>query len=125
MSSHAGISACRGVSSASAGMTPSSFCRANVLLALRVPAVGELPRVLVGPLLAARGAARGSRPGAKYTKNGLSGISAFCVPDPADRVIGEVLGEVVALLGRRRRLDRGRAVVSAGSHWLFSPPMKP
>jgi hypothetical protein len=30
MSSHAGISSARSVSSASGGITPSSFCRANV-----------------------------------------------------------------------------------------------
>ena len=59
-------------------------------------------------------------------KNGLSGISAFCCRTQPHGAVGEVLGEVVALL-RGRRAARPGVVpsYSAGSHWLFSPPMKP
>ena len=77
MSSQAGISSGRGVSSASAGMTPSSFCRAKVSLAERVPAVVELPLYLSDHSFGTWCGAWVA-PGAKYTKNGLSGISAFC-----------------------------------------------
>ena len=45
-------------------------------------------------------------PGAKYMKKGLSGISDFCWRTQRDRLVGHVLGEVVALLRRLRRLDR-------------------
>ena len=48
------------------------------LLAQRVPALVELALVLVGPLRRARGAGAWVAPGAKYMKNGLSGMSAFC-----------------------------------------------
>ena len=64
-------------------------------------------------------------PGAKYTKNGLSGINAFCWRTqliawsarssvrwyPSSGVAGGSTGVVPSY--------------SAGSHWLFSPPMNP
>jgi hypothetical protein len=77
MSSQAGISACRSVSSASAGTTPSSFCLAKVSSRSRSQPWAKLPwyrsihsvDTWWGAWVA---------PGAKYMKNGLSGISAFC-----------------------------------------------
>jgi hypothetical protein len=39
-------------------------------------------------------------------KNGLSGISDFCWPTPCDRLVRQVLGQVVALLRRLRWVDR-------------------
>ena len=62
MSSQAGISAWRGVSTASGGMTPEFLLPLEGDLALLVPAVRELALVLVDPLLSARGAARAWRP---------------------------------------------------------------
>src|SRR5215213_6872890 len=44
-------------------------------------------------------------------KNGLSGMSDFLLARPLDRLVGHVLGEVVALLRRRLGLDRRRALV--------------
>ena len=77
MSSQAGISSWRGVSSASAGITPSSFWRANVPSRSASQPSSNSPLYLsahsVGTWCGACVA-----PGAKYMKNGLSGISAFC-----------------------------------------------
>ena len=77
ISSQAGISSGRSVSSASAGMTPSAFWRANVSLRSSSQPSSNAPLYLsdhsVGTWCGACVA-----PGAKYMKNGLSGISAFC-----------------------------------------------
>ena len=62
------------------------------------------------PTPRARGAARGS-PRREVDEERLVGHERLLLADPADRAVGEVLGEVVALLGRRGRLDRGRALV--------------
>ena len=98
------------VSSASAGMTPSFFCRANVSSRSLSQPWSNLPLYLSAHSLGTWCGACVA-PGAKYMKNGLSGISAFCWRDPVDRLVGHVLDEVVALFGRLRRLDRRRALV--------------
>ena len=110
MSSHAGISSWRAVSSASAGMTPSSFWRANVRSRCASQPSSNLPGVLVGPLLrhVVRRVGRARR---EVDEERLVRHQRLLLADPADRPVGQVLGEVVALLGRRRRLDRRRAVV--------------
>ncbi|CKS65492.1 Uncharacterised protein [Mycobacterium tuberculosis] len=79
MSSHAGISACRAVSWQSAGITPSSFCRAKVSSRSASQPTSKRPRYLSAH---SRGTWWGAwvAPGAKYTKNGRSGASAFCCP---------------------------------------------
>ncbi len=77
MSSHAGISACRGVSSASAGMTPSSFWRAKVRSRCTSHPSANLPAYLSAHSLGTWCGACVA-PGAKYTKNGRSGIRDFC-----------------------------------------------
>ncbi len=100
----------RGVSSASAGMTPSSFWRANDPLALDVPAVVESALVLVGPLLGDV-VGRMGRAGREVDEERAIGHQRLLLPDPVRRPVREVLGEVVALLGRGRRLDRRRALV--------------
>ena len=110
MSSQAGISSWRAVSSASAGMTPSSFCRAKVRLPLRVPAVVEPAGVLVDPLLGDV-VRRVGGPRGEVHEERLVGHQRLLLVDPADRPVGEVLGEVVPLLRRRRRLHRRRALV--------------
>ena len=77
MSSQAGISSCRGVSSASAGMTPSSFCRANVRSRCTSQPSANFPAYLSAHSFGTWCGACVA-PGAKYTKNGRSGISDFC-----------------------------------------------
>ena len=77
MSSHAVISAWRAVSSVSAGMTPSSFWRANVRSRWTSQPSSNCPAYLSAHSLGTWCGACVA-PGAKYTKNGLSGINAFC-----------------------------------------------
>ena len=113
MSSHAGISAWRAVSSQSSGMTPSFFCRAKVSSRSLSQPWSNLPLYLSAHSLGTWCGACVA-PGAKYTKNGLSAASAFCWRDPGDRLVGHVRHEVVALFGRLLRLDRRRAFVERG-----------
>ncbi len=65
-----------GASLVPAGTMPSLIWRASVLLAQRVPALVELSLVLRDPLLRDVGGAWVAS-GAKYMKNGRSGVSAF------------------------------------------------
>ena len=110
MSSQAGISSCRAVSSASAGTTPSSFCRVEDLLAQRVPALVEATLVLVRPL--GRHVVRGVRRArCEVHEERLVGHERLLLARPLDRLVGHVLGEVVALLRRLLRLHRRRALV--------------
>ena len=79
-------------------------------LALLVPAVGELALVLVDPLLRhvmrrVGGARR------EVDEERLVGQQRFLLARPGDRLVGQVLGEVVALGWRLGRLDRRRALV--------------
>ena len=77
MSSQAGISSCRTVSSASPGTTPSSFWRARISSRNLSQPSSKRPLYLsdhsVGTWCGAWAA-----PGAKYMKKGLSGMSDFC-----------------------------------------------
>ena len=110
MSSQAGISSCRAVSSASGGTTPSSFCRSRISSRKRVPALVEAALVLVRPLR--RHVVRSvRRPRGEVHEEGLVGHQRLLLAHPLDRLVGHVLGEVVALLGRLLRLDRRRALV--------------
>ena len=79
-------------------------------LALRIPAVVELALVLVRPLLRhmVRCVRRTRR---EVDEERLVRHQRLLLADPAHTVVREILGEVVALLRRRRRLDRCRAVV--------------
>ena len=76
MSSYAGISAWRSVSSASGGITPSSFWRANVSSRRRSQPSSKRPLYLSAHSLGTWCGACVA-PGAKYMKNGLSPASAF------------------------------------------------
>ena len=89
-------------------------------LPLRVPAVVELALVPVGPLLGdvVRGM-RGSR--REVHEERLVGHQRLLLPHPAHGPVGEILGEVVALLRRRGRLDRCRAVIQAPDPTGCSP----
>ena len=73
-------------------------------LAQRVPAVVELPLVLVRPF---RPHVMGRVGGARRVvhEEGLVGHQRLLLGDPVDGVVGHVLGEVVALLGRPVGLD--------------------
>ena len=73
-------------------------------LAVGVPAVVELALVPVRPLLGhvVRGVRRTE---AQVQVERLVRVDLLGVGDELDRPVDEVLGEVVALLGRRRRLD--------------------
>ena len=75
------------------------------LLAVGVPAVVELAGVPVGPLLG-HVVRRVGRAEAQVQVEGLVGVDLPEVGDELDRLVDQVLGQVVALLGRPRRLDR-------------------
>ena len=77
MSSQAGISSWRGVSCASGGITPSSFWRANVRSRSASQPSSNWPAYLSAHSFGTWCGACVA-PGAKYMKNGLSGISDFC-----------------------------------------------
>ena len=77
MSSQAGISSGRAVSSASGGIDAQLLLAREGLLAQRVPALVERPLYLSAHSFGTWCGAWVA-PGAKYMKNGLSGISAFC-----------------------------------------------
>ena len=91
-------------SSASAGMMPSSFCRANTRSPVGIPAVVELAGVPVGPLLGHM-MRRMRRAGAEMQVERLVRCDLLGVGDELDRLVRQVLGQVVALLWRPRRLD--------------------
>ena len=80
------------------------------LLAQRVPAGVELPLVLGRPL-DRDVVGRVRRAGRVVDEERLVGHQRLLLADPVDRVIGHVLGEVVALLRRAVGLHRDRAVV--------------
>ena len=77
MSSQAGISAGRAVSSASGGITPSAFWRANVSSRSLSQPWSNWP-LYFADHSGATWCGACVAPGAKYMKNGLSGISDFC-----------------------------------------------
>ena len=82
-------------------------------LAQLVPALVELALVLVDPfgryvVRRVRGA------GSEVHEERLVGHQRLLLAHPRDRLIGEVLGQVVALLRPPRRLDRRRPLVQRG-----------
>jgi hypothetical protein len=80
------------------------------LRADRVPALVELALVLVGPL--GRDVMRGvRRPRGEVDEERLVGHERLLLVHPPDRLVGHVLGEVVALFRRLVGLDRRRALV--------------
>jgi hypothetical protein len=79
MSSQGGISSWRAVSSASGGITPSSFWRANVRSRSASQPSSNAPLYFSAHSFATRCGACVA-PVAKYMKNGLSGAGAFCCP---------------------------------------------
>ena len=110
MSSQAGISACRAVSSVSGGHDSQLLLPSQDLLAQRIPALVEAALVLVRPLR--RNVMRGvRRPRGEVHEERLVGHERLLLARPLDRLVGHVLGEVVALLGRLLRLQRRRALV--------------
>ena len=110
MSSQAGISSGRAVSSASGGITPSSFWRANVSSRNASQPWSNLPLYFadhsVGHVV--RRVRRARR---EVDEERLVAHQRLLLADPLDRLVGHVLGEVVALLRRLLGLDRGRALV--------------
>jgi len=75
-----------------------TFFGGEGLFAYLIPALVELAFVLIRPFL--RDMVRACvAPGAKYTKNGLSGMSVFCCPIQL-MPFGHVFYQVVALFGR-------------------------
>ena len=81
------------------------------LLAQLVPALIELALVLVDPLLGhvVRGMAGAGR---EIHEERLVRHQRLLLARPLDRLVGQVLGEVIALLGCLLRLDRRRAFVN-------------
>ncbi len=75
------------------------------LLPIGVPALVEASGVPVGPLLGHM-VRRMGRTEAQVQVEGLVGIDLAQVRDELDRLVDQVLREVIALLGRPRRLDR-------------------
>ena len=69
-----------------------------------VPALIELALVLVGPLLR-HVVWRVRRAGREVDEERLVGRETLLLPDPANRLVGHVLHQVVALFGRLPRLD--------------------
>ena len=78
-----------------------------------VPAVIEAALVPVAPL-GGHVVGRMGGAGREVGEERLVGRERMCLPDPGDGVVGEVLGEVVALLRGLLGLDRRRAAVQRG-----------
>ena len=75
------------------------------LFAIGIPAIVELALVLVGPLLR-HVMRRVHRARAEVHEEGLVGRDLFGVGDEADCLVHQILGQVIALFRRFRRLDR-------------------
>src|SRR3954451_23457823 len=105
--SHAGNASLRGVSSASAGITPELLLTLEGLLAIGVPAVVEaalvagapLRRDVVGRMRAARRVVRKPR---------LVRVLRAYTVQPLDRLVGHRIGQVEAFV---RRWPEGRLVL--------------
>jgi hypothetical protein len=113
MLSHEGIVSCLGVKAV--GGDPSFLLGAlECAFAVRIPAVVELALIFVGPLLSdvMRAVNRATRP---VHKKRLVRLKGFVPMQPGDRVIGQILAEVVALLHGFWRQDARRI---ANQVWL-------
>ena len=113
MSSQAGISSGRAVSSASGGITPSSFWRANVCSRRASQPWSNLP-LYFADHSGAHVMRRVGRPGREVDEERLVRHQRLLLADPLDRPVGHVLGEVVALLRGLVGLDRRRPLVDRG-----------
>ena len=113
MSSHAGISLWRAVSSAVLRDDAELLLPREGLLAQLVPALVELALVLVRPFLrdVVRRVGRARR---EVDEERLVGDERLLLADPADRLVGHVLHEVIALFGRLLHFDRRGALVERG-----------
>ena len=80
------------------------------LLAQLVPALIELAFVLVGPLLRHM-VGRVRRAGREVDEERLIGSKTLLLPDPGNRLVGHVVHEMVAFLGRLLRLHRRGSLV--------------
>ena len=80
------------------------------LLAQLVPALVEFALVLVRPFLRHM-MRRVGRAGREIGEERLVGHQRLLLPDPVDRLGGQVVGQVIALFGRFLRLDRRRAFI--------------
>ena len=110
MSSQAGISSCRAVQLRLRRHDSKLLLPFEDLLAKRIPALVEAALVLVRPLR--RNVVRGvCRPWSEVHEEWLVGHERLLLANPLDRLVGHVLGEVVALLRRLLRLHRRRALV--------------
>jgi hypothetical protein len=94
------------------------------LLAVSVLAVVELSLVAVGPLLRhVVGRVRGAR--AEVQEERLVRRDLLGVGDERDRLVDEVLGQVIALLRRARRLNLMVVVDQVGGPLAGVAPRKP
>ena len=93
-------------------------------LPLHVPAVVELTLVAVGPLLryVMRSMRRARR---EIHKERLLRHQSLLLTHPRDRPISQILRQVITSSGVPGGSTGVVPSYSAGSHWLFSPPMKP
>jgi hypothetical protein len=103
----------RFVSSHSGGMTPSFLLPREGLLAQLVPALVE-PALVLGDPVRGNVVRRVRGAGREVDEERLLGRDRLLLADVADRLVGQVLHQVVALLGGAVRLDRRRAVVQLG-----------
>ena len=113
MSSQAGISSCRLVSSAFSGTTPSFFCCLMIFSRSTSQPSSNLPLYLSDHSLGTW-CGRVGGAGREVHEERLVGHQRLLLAHPGDRAVGEILGERVALLGRLRRLDRRGALVQPG-----------
>ena len=103
--SHAWTPSSIGDSSASSGTMPISFCRAMTSLPVGIPAVVELALVAVRPLRPDV-VRRVHRPEREVGQPGLVRSQGLVLGQPAHRPLGQILGQVVALLREPRLVDR-------------------
>ena len=93
-------------------------------LPVGVPAVVELPLVTVGPLLGHMVRGVGGA-GAKVQEERLVRGDLLGIGDESDRLVGQVLGQVIALLRVLGGSTWWLSATRSGYHWLVSPPRKP
>ena len=88
-------------------MTPSAFCFSKVISRCLSQPCANLPLYLSIHSLVGR--VRGAR--REVHEERLVGDERLLLTGPGDRLIGQVLGQVIALGRRFRRLDRRRAFI--------------